>query len=44
MISVAVAALFPFLDDEGRRGVLLAAGVAYPVQVVAFGVLLRARG
>ncbi len=44
MIAVAVAALFPFLDDEGRQGVLLAAGIAYPVQVAAFGVLLRARG
>ena len=44
MITVAVSALFPFLDDEARRGVLLAAGVAYPVQVTAFGLLLRARG
>ena len=44
MIAVAVAALFPFLGDEGRTGVLLAAAVAYPVQVVAFGLLLRARG
>jgi hypothetical protein len=43
MIAVAVAALFPFLDDEGRRGVMLAAAVAYPVQVAAFGLLLRAR-
>ena len=44
MIAVAVAALFPFLGDEGRTGVLLAAAVAYPVQIVAFGLLLRARG
>jgi hypothetical protein len=44
MIAMAVAALFPFLADEGRLGVLLAAGVAYPVQVTAFGLLLRARG
>jgi len=44
MIAVAVAALFPFLEDEGRRGVLLAAVVAYPVQVAAFGLMLRARG
>lgn len=44
MITVAVSALFPFLDDEARRGVLLAAGVAYPVQVTAFGLLLRVRG
>ena len=44
MIAIAIAALYPFLEDEGRRGVLLAAGVAYPVQVVAFGLLLQARG
>ena len=44
MIAVAISAHFPFLADEGRTGVLLAAGIAYPVQVLAFGVLLRARG
>ena len=44
IVAVAVAGLFPFLDEAGRRGILIAAGVAYPVQVVAFGLLLRARG
>ena len=44
MIAVAVAALFPFLGDDGRKGVLLAAAVAYPVQITAFGLLLRSRG
>ncbi len=44
MIALAVAALFPFLAEDGRRGLLLAAGIAYPVQVMAFGMLLRARG
>ena len=44
MIAAVVAALFPFLGDEGRKGVLLAAGVAYPVQIAAFGMLLRVRG
>ena len=44
MIAVAIAALFPFLADEGRKGILLAAAIAYPVQVTAFGVLLRAYG
>ena len=43
MVAIALAALFPFLNDEGRRGVMFAAAVAYPVQVVAFGLLLRAR-
>ncbi len=44
MIAAVVAALFPFLGDEGRKGVLLAAGVAYPVQIAAFGMLLRVHG
>ncbi len=44
MVAAGVAALFPFLEDEGRMGVLIAAGVAYPVQVAAFGLLLRSRG
>ena len=44
IVAAAVAALYPFLDDGGRMGVLIAAGVAFPVQVVAFGLLLRARG
>ena len=44
MIAAAIAALFPFLEDKERMGVLIAAGVAFPVQVVAFGLLLRARG
>lgn len=44
LIAVSVAALFPFLDDDGRKGVLLAAAVAYPVQITAFGLLLRSRG
>ena len=44
MIAAVIAALFPFLEDDGRMGVLIAAGVAFPVQVVAFGLLLRARG
>ena len=44
MIAAAVVVLFQFLEDDGRLGVLIAAGVAFPVQVVAFGLLLRARG
>ncbi len=44
MVTVAVAALLPFLDEDGRRGVLLAAAIAFPVQVAAFGLLLRAQG
>ena len=44
MVTVAVVSLLPFLEDDGRRGVLLAAGIAFPVQVAAFGLLLRAQG
>ncbi len=44
MVGVAAAAMLPFLDEDGKRGVLLAAGIAFPVQVAAFGLLLRAQG
>jgi hypothetical protein len=41
----ALALLFwPFLDPEGRRGIVLAAAVALPVQIGSFAALLRARG
>lgn len=42
-IGVIIAALWPFLDEASRLGVLAAAAIAYPVQVVAFGMLLRAK-
>ncbi len=35
--------LWPFLDDRGRAGVALAALIAYPIQVFAFGLLVRWR-
>ena len=44
MVAAAAVAILPFLDDDGKRGVLLAAGIAFPVQVTAFGLLLRAQG
>jgi uncharacterized membrane protein len=40
----ALTILTPFLDARGRAGVLLAAAIAFPVQVVAFGLLVRFRG
>ena len=43
MVTVAAVSLLPFLEDDGKRGVLLAAGIAFPVQVTAFGLLLRAQ-
>lgn len=42
-VAVPVLVLWPWLDPAGRNGVLLAAGVAWPIQVGAFAVLLRHR-
>ncbi len=44
VVGLGAVALWVFLDDAGRRGILLAALIVYPVQVIAFGLLLRARG
>ena len=44
VVGLVGAALSVVLDDAGRKGVILAALIAYPIQVMAFGVLLRARG
>lgn len=43
-IGLIVGGLWPLLDPAGRKGVLLAAAVALPVQVTAFAVLRRFRG
>jgi len=42
-IAMVVAGSWPLLDPAARRGVLLAAAVALPVQVVAFAALHRFR-
>lgn len=42
-VTVVTAALWWFLDDGGRQGILVAAGIAYPVQVAVFALLQRAR-
>lgn len=42
-MTVAVALLWPWVDPSARRGLLLAALVAYPVQVCAFALLVRWR-
>ncbi|MSR22877.1 MAG: hypothetical protein EXR92_04940 [Gemmatimonadetes bacterium] len=44
VVGLVCAVLLGVVDEEGRRGVLLAAGIAVPVQVLAFGLLARARG
>jgi heme A synthase len=42
-VGVGVAVLGVLLNDEGRRGTVLAGLIAYPVQVSAFWLLLRAK-
>jgi len=43
LVGVAIALLWPWLDPPGRRGLVLAGAVAWPVQVVAFWLLVRRR-
>lgn len=43
LVSVLVAGCWPWLDAAGRRGLVAAAAVAWPVQVGAFGLLLGHR-
>ena len=43
LIVIGTGALWPLLSPGARRGVLIGAAVAYPVQLVAFGLLLRFR-
>ena len=44
LVALGVLVLWPFLDPTGRRGVLLAALVALPIQILSFAALLRFRG
>ena len=43
-VAIILGGLWPFLDGAGRSGLLLAAVVAVPVQIVAFALLYRFRG
>ena len=43
-VAVVILVLWPFLDPAGRRGVVIAAAIALPIQVTAFWALLRYRG
>ena len=43
-IALIVACLWPFLDAPARSGVLIAAAIAVPVQVLAFAALIGFRG
>lgn len=43
LLLLVVAGSWLFLDTGGRYGVALAAAVAYPIQVLAFWLLMRYR-
>lgn len=44
MVAGLVLALWPFLDAGGRRGILIAAAVAFPVELGALGLYQALRG
>ena len=44
LVAVITAALWPFLQPADRSGVLIAAAIALPVQVIAFAFLVHFRG
>lgn len=44
ILVVLVGGAWVFLDPSSRRGVLWGAGIAYAVQLVAFGLLVWGRG
>lgn len=39
--ALVVGVGWPLLGDEGRRGLLVAGGIALPLQLAAFGVFVR---
>jgi hypothetical protein len=41
LTAALVGLWWPWVDGEGRRGLLVAAGAALPLHLVAFGMLLR---
>ena len=43
-VALGVLVLWPFLDPVGRQGVVIAALVALPVQILSFATLLHFRG
>ena len=43
LVSTILVGLWPFLDDAGRSGTLVAAALAVPVQSTAFWALIRFR-
>ena len=43
LVTAILVGLWPFLDDAGRSGMLVAAALAVPVQSIAFWALIRFR-
>jgi hypothetical protein len=44
VVTLAGGGLWPFLDEGGRAGLLLASGIALPIQWVLFLLVVRALG
>ena len=44
VVALAVLLFWPFLDPIGRQGILVAALVALPIQIVSYAVLQHYRG
>ncbi len=44
VVVLSVLAFWPFLNAAGRRGILIAACVALPIQIASFAALRRFRG
>jgi hypothetical protein len=42
-VGLVGAAIWPMLGPDARRGVLIGAAVAYPIQLLAFGLMVRYR-
>jgi hypothetical protein len=43
-VAAVILVLWPVLDPTGRRGLLIAAAIALPVQILAFAGLVLVRG
>ena len=41
ILAAANGVMFPWLDGPGRAGLLVASAITFPVQVLAFALLLR---
>jgi hypothetical protein len=44
IVTIAIAAMWPFLGESGRASLVVAAGIAVPVQWATFLLVVRALG